>query len=292
MNDRERFAKQYRQEVEPIDIRKFREPSQRETARRRATRQEGPKRYMAPKGTMQRAKKRKKRPNTKIAALILAAAIGVGGISLINNYGENRPEPLNIIEMQENGVNPQSLGLSAETIELFEKYDEYFENFDPKNQYNLTDEQILSMIDEIREMHFSAVKEKMGDLVGEDPKNIKLSYKFDRNDGTKHSAISINEDNYTKREVYSNNRTWPFPTKNYIPEELSNIIWQLEDLEDLASDVKTDKITKVNAVKKLETLYEALEQVATGEFIKDEKGNISIMHDEGKQKVEQEKERE
>lgn len=291
MSNREEFASRYRQEVQPVNGQKSRQgrylPVQRE--QRMAQRRENgrqPVKYTATRGTAHQARKRKKRPNTRLAALILAAAIGVGGISLIN-HGSDKGEPVNIIEMQEDGINPQSLGLSAETIEQFEKYDEYFANFDEKDGRNLTDEQVISMINEIEEMHFSTVKEKMGDLVGADPKNIKMYYGFDQSDGNTHTSIIINEGT-SQKEAYSNDKVWPFPTKNNIPSELADVIQQLDDLSDLETDIKTDKITKINAIKELRKLYESLEQVATGEFVKDEKGNISIIHYEKEEQTKQE----
>lgn len=290
MDKRREFAEQYRENVQPIDIRKYQREDQVRQQNKRTAKQE-PSRYTAPKGTAHKAKKRKRKPNTKLAALILAAALGVGGISLINQHDVNQPQPVNMIEIQQDGVTSQSLGLSEATVELFEKYDEYFENFDKNNQYNLTDEQIISMINEIENMHFSTVKEKMGSLIGEEPKNIRMYYGVEKADGEDYTLIVINEDSYN-REVYSSHSTWPFPNKNHIPSKLSEIILQLEDLKKLESDVRADKITKVNAVKKLENLYETLERVATGDFVKDEKGNISIIQYEGKQETQQKEDKE
>lgn len=290
--DRREFAKQYRAEIEqPIDIRRYQQRRESQTRQTRGkTVRQAPTRYTALKGTMTRAKKRKRKPNTKLAALILSAAIGVGAIHAINTYDANQPQPVNMIEIQQEGINAQSLGLSAETVEKFEKYDEYFENFDPNDQYHLTDDQVIEMINEIYRMHFSVVEEKMGNLVGEDPNNIKMYYDVDRTDGP-YTSITINEGKYN-RESYTSLGNFLLPDKNHIPEELSDIIWQLEDLEGLVSAVRTDKITKVNAVKELEKLYQELEQVATGEFVKDEKGNISIIHYEDKQKEQAEEDKE
>lgn len=277
--DRREFAEQYRENVEPIDIRKYQQRKESRTRQTNRTKQPQT-RYTASKGTMSRAKKRKRRPNTKLAALILSAAIGVGTIGVINYHDANQPEPTNMIEVQQAGENAQSLGLNEDTVALFEKYDEYFENFDEDAQYHLTDEQVIEMISEIRGMHFSVVKEKTGNLIGEEPKNIKMHYKV--KGGREYATIIANEDSYNE-EFYSSENDWPFENKNHIPKELSDVIWQLDDLDDLDSNVRTDKITKVNAMKELEELYQSLEQVATGEFVKDEKGNISIIHYEDKQ---------
>lgn len=275
--DKREFLEKYRYEGKPIDITKYREEVMKQPMQRN---EERAKNYTAPKGTAKRAKSRKKKTNTRLAALILAGIIGIGGISLINNNKMNYEDLISISEMQQQGHNPQDLGLSQETIELFEKYDEYFENFDKHDA--LTEDQVVDMINEINQMHFFTVKEKIGSLVGANSQNIKMYYDFDKSDGAVHASVVINKDGYNG-ETYSSDNNWILPNKNTISSELVDIITQLENLDNLKYDVKKDKITKANAVKKLEKYYRELEQVATGEFIKDEKGNISIIHYESKQ---------
>lgn len=273
--DREEFVKQYRREVKPIDPNSFdtKAKQDRARARNKAIERE---RYSAKKGTMARAKKRKRKIKNRIATLILASAVGIGGLTVVGHLRGEKESP-NITQIaMENAVGADDLGISEETMEKFEKYDEFFSNFD-KNDI-LTDEMVLAMSNEIEGMNFSVVKEKMANLLNEDVNNITLHYSFEKSDGKFLTAIIVNEDNITKEQIFTGNKNLIMPDSNTIPKSVEDVITQLNDFENLNSDLKEDKITKVNAVKKLQKLYKNIADIASSEFIKDEKGNITLVH--------------
>lgn len=259
------------------------EPEQRPMKRRnpRNYDQRGNIVYLAPKGTAHKANtdKKKKKRSTRATAILLSLMIGIGGATAIAHTMDTKDVP-SIIQIQELGINPQNMGLSQETIEALKKYDEYFENFDSKSKYSLTDEKVISMIDEIEGLHFSVVKEKMADLRGVTAKDVKMYYRFEKGDGTYISSVVINEDKYSEKETYSDSPTaLPFGIgrTNHLPKSITEVITQLEDLKTLKSELKTDNISKVNAIKQLKKLYENMEKLATGQLIIDEKGNISVI---------------
>ena len=273
--DREEFVKQYRREVKPIDPNSFdtKAKQDRARARNKAIERE---RYSAKKGTMARAKKRKRKIKNRIAALILASAVGIGGLTVVGHLRGEKESP-NITQIaMENAVGADDLGISEETMEKFEKYDEFFSNFD-KNDI-LTDEMVLAMSNEIEGMNFSVVKEKMANLLNEDVNNITLHYSFEKNDGKFLTAIAVNEGKVGKEKIFTGNKNLIMPDSNTIPKSVEDVITQLNDFENLNSDLKEDKITKVNAVKKLQKLYKNIADIASSEFIKDEKGNITLVH--------------
>lgn len=271
MNEKE-FRERYKQNVRPINPGRYQESQQP-----RMYKAQEPIRYTASKGTASRAKKNRKNMKTRIAAMLLAATVGIGAISLANhNKVQNS---MSVAEMQQAGVSIESLGLEEETIAQFEKYDEYFAQFNQKQQYDLTDEQVLSMISEIRQMHFSVVKEKIGNMLGEKEENIKMYYNFDNSDGNKVAKIVVNED-VGDKITFKNDM---LSTSKKIPKELANTIWQLDSLDDISVKLKSDKLTKVNAIKEIKKIYESLEKIATGNFEIDKKQNISIDYDMNKQ---------
>lgn len=273
--DREEFVKQYRREVKPIDPNSLDTKAKQERARARNKAIER-ERYSAKKGTMARAKKRKRKIRNSIATLILASAVGIGGLTVVGHLRGEKESP-NITQIaMENGIGADALGISEDTMEKFEKYDEFFSNFD-KND-TLTDEMVLAMSDEIEEMNYAVVKEKMANLLNEDVENIKLHYSFEKNDGKFLTAIAVNEGNASKEQIFTGNKNLIMPDSNTIPKSVEDVITQLNDFENLNSDLKEDKITKVNAVKKLKKLYENIADIASSEFIKDEKGNITLVH--------------
>ena len=263
--EREEFTNQYKRKVVPI------EEGRRKLNEKKGIKQE---RYTAPKGTMNKAKARRKRRvvRTRIASLILASAIGVGGLTAVGHHLliENKDQQIQLTEMSS-----RNLHLNEETMNQLEKYAEYFENYDKNDP--LSDEDILKMVQDIENLNFDVIKEKMGNLLNEDKSNIKLYYKFEKADGKTYAAVTINDDDCINRQVFSNDRKLIFPNKNTIPREIENGIIQIEEYENIRNDLANDRISKVNSVKQLKKLYKNIENIASGELIKDEKGNITLV---------------
>ncbi len=208
-------------------------------------------------------------------SLILAAGIGLGGISVLGSFNKE-PEPT-ITQLQEMGVSEEELGLEQDTLATMEKYDEYFENFDPKSA-NLTDNDVIAMIEEIRLLNFNVIKDKVADLRGVERKDVKLHYSFDKSDGNYFAAVNINEDSYLDRESYNNDYGILFGLgkDDTIPKEVADLIVQTGGYSWIAEDLKSDHITKANAIKELEKLYRKISNVAVKEFTMDDKGNIEL----------------
>lgn len=238
---------------------------------------EFPERYTAPKGTARRAKERKKRNRLKlrIASLLLAAGIGLGGLSIVGRLN-NEPEP-NITQMQEMGVSRDELNLENDTLEMMEKYDEYFESFNPKTA-NLTDNDVIAMIEDIRMLNFNVIKDKMAELRGVTRDDVKLYYSFIKGDGEYHTSVRIHGGEYGKEEIYNNDYGILFGLgkEDTIPKEVSNLIVQLGRYDPIVSDLKADTVTKANAIKRLEKLYREISEIATKDFSMGDNGNIEL----------------
>lgn len=270
MNDE---AREFRREYE------VRRPIQqnRNNMRGRENIVQFPERYTAKKGTARRAKERKKktRLKLKVASLILAAGIGLGGITVTGSLNKE-PEPT-VTQMQEMGVSEENLGLEQDTLEMMERYDEYFADFNPKTA-NLTDNAVIEMIEDIRTLNFNVIKDKMADLRGVEREDVKLYYSFDKGDGNYYAIVKINEDQYGKREAYNNDYGVLFGLgkEDTIPREIVNLIVQTGSYESIVNDLKADHITKVNAIKELEKLYRKISDIAVKDFSMDDKGNIEL----------------
>lgn len=271
------------QRLSEEDMKRYQRQEQARTAQQH--------RYTAKKGTRAKAKPRL---TTRVGALALAAAIGIGGFSLANVLGKgSKEENATITHMQDENIDIQGLGLSENSIELFEKYDKLFENLESQN---LSKADVLSAIDEIDGLHFSVVKEKIGSLIGESPRNIRMYYSFEKADGTYYTKVVANEGKYGEEVVYT-----PMSLiektigkdENTIPREISDVIVQLPRLNALKANVEDDKLSAKNAAKDLREMYQNLEYVATSELVMDEKGNIGIIEyaDNEKQQEEQRDER-
>lgn len=233
-----------------------------------------PERYTAQKGTAYRAKQRRKnkRVRLKIASLILAAGIGLGGLTIARNLN-NEPQ-ISVTQLQQLGINESELNLENDTLQTMKTYDEYFENFNPST-ISLSDDDVITMINDIQTLNFNVIKDKMAELRGVERDDIKLYYNFDKSDGSYYTAVKIHEGEYGKEEVYNNNYGL-FGSENTIPKEVSELIVQTGKYEDIVNDLKSDHITKANAIKELEKLYRKISNLATKDFKLDDKGNIEL----------------
>ena len=141
------------------------------------------------------------------------------------------------------------------------------------------------MISEIEDLNFNVIKDKIASLRGVNRDDIKLSYSFEKGDGTYLTAITINEGEYGKEEVYTKPDLIDLNKENTIPKDVSNLIEQLDRYSNLKSDLKADDISKVKAIKRLEKLYGNISDIATKEFTMDEKGNIGLKEYDTKDKT-------
>lgn len=254
-------------------------PLQFQDNNKRKNRENNVKEYRAPKGTAKRHKLNKRKFTTRVAALIMSAAIGIGGISLASNMIKGDDSKIDTVKgAQEQGVSIKQLGMNQETIEKLDKYNEYFEEFDKNDQYNLSEQDVLKMVEEIRELHFSVVKEKLATVTHTEPQDIELGYSYEKNDGTYSvKAMVTNEDYIT--ETYRNNGLFGVSgDSKEMPDEMASTITQLEKVDLLKSEVMNDKISKVNAVKELKKIYSKLDSFAAGELVKDKEGNLSLAY--------------
>lgn len=273
--EREEFLNQYKRKVVPVvpieEDRRFNE--------KMGINQE---RYSAPKGTMSKAKARRRVVRTRIASLILSAAIGAGGLTAVGHRLVGDKDK----QIQSTEMSAMKLGMGEETLSQLEKYNEYFENLDKNTLFS--EEEVFKIIQEIENLNYDVIKEKMGYLLNEDKSDIELYYRFEKADGTTYTAITVNKDDPTKRKIFSNDRILALPDKNTIPKDIENGIKQIEEYDNIRNDLISDKISKVNSVRKLKKLYKNIENIASGELLRDEKGNITfVKFDTSKQRGEE-----
>lgn len=248
-------------------------------ARRSRPRSTAEHQYNAVRGSARRAKRaqdkakreakaRLQRVGAGVAALLLAAGIGMGGLAV---KGSLEADPkVTVTELQENGISASKLGLDNSTFESMQKYDEYFENFDPNN-LNLSENEILNMVDEIGQLNYDVMREKVANLYGVDASKVDYRVRDMGQDGPQY-AISVEKaDGETVN--YANDI---FPLDLKMPSNLELLAIHDDTCYRLKDELKEDKISKVNAVKTLKRYYRDASKVATSELSLDEKGNIEM----------------
>lgn len=248
-------------------------------ARRSRARNTAEHQYNVVRGSARRAKRaqdkakrearaRLQRLGAGVAALLLAAGIGMGGLAV---KGSLEADPkVTVTELQENGISASKLGLDNSTFELMKKYDGYFENFDANN-LNLSEAEILSMADEIGQLNYDVMREKVANLYGVDASKVDYRVRDMGQDGPQY-AISVEKaDGETVN--YANDI---FPLDLKMPSNLELLAIHDDTCYRLKDELKEDKISKVNAVKTLKRYYRDASKVATSELSLDEKGNIEM----------------
>lgn len=240
--------------------------------------------YYAPKGTTKRAmsSKKKRRVALRVGALILAAGIGIRGVGTAIESGisyvgslKDGGEKQSITQLQEKGVDLSKLGLERDTIEEMEIYDGYFANTD-FSDLNVTENDVLSILRGINAINENVIKDKMANIEGLDRTSIDFDTTFD---GKYYGQLIVKE-GLGSRHIYSGAAKMPLGIgqSNSLSDEISDsIVQSMQEYTNLAIDLREDRISKLNAVKKLKAMYEDVTKLATKQFVKDGKGNIEAI---------------
>lgn len=228
--------------------------------------------YTAPKGTKEKLKnnlsKGKKRLGAKVASIVLGITLGLGAVSgmALKAHSDNIPEHT-VTDLNNMGI---ELQLGEDTLDSMLEYDQYFKNYDAK-EANLSEAEILKIANDIRELNFNVIKDKSADVLGLKRGNIDLIYDdTDKDNAKMYSAIKAKHELYTVTQGMAVSQK----DEESISPDIGNLIMQIGDLDRTIQDVQDDRISKNNAVKKLNYYYNNITKLATKEFTIDEKGNI------------------
>lgn len=225
--------------------------------------------YTAPKGTKEKLKNNlSKRLGAKVASIVLGITLGLGAVSgmALKAHSDNIPEHT-VTDLNNMGI---ELQLGEDTLDSMLEYDQYFKNYDAK-EANLSESEILKMANDIRELNFNVIKDKSADVLGLKRGNIDLIYDdTDKDNAKMYSAIKAKHELYTVTQGMAVSQK----DEESISPDIGNLILQIGDLDRTIQDVQDDRISKNNAVKKLNYYYNNITKLATKEFTIDEKGNI------------------
>ena len=234
--------------------------------------------YRGPKLTKEKIKKIKSRRRLTvlgIGALLLSSMVGMTGLKVVGAL-EDRPIKNTITQMQEKGIDMSKLGLAEDTIQNMQVYDRYFESLDLENIYN-TDDEIIKVIEGIKEVSENVIKDKMVKLSGKDRDSISVRARNEElgsYGAVEFGEISIDIGTSKERRYIGVSNIIGIGQKDHIASDISDYILQLSDFDGLIVRLKDDRITKVNAIKELRNMYKDTCKMASKQFTMDEKGNI------------------
>ena len=246
--------------------------------------QESKKAYKTQKGTAKRmSSNRNKRMKLRVAALIMAAGLGIEGIG-ISYVGSIKSPDKTVTDLREEGMDLTKLGLSQQTIQQMEVYDRYFESIDLDN-LNITDDELLAILRGVEGVNEDIIKEKIAKLKGVDKLDVNLNVLFD--EGKYYGKVDIEND-----ESYFGNAIsfLGLGKKNSLSKEISDAIVDYSE-NTIGKDLISDDISKVNGVKKIRKLYENATKLAIKQFTIDKQGNIDAVEYEEKSQAKEGEER-
>lgn len=268
-------ARNYRESMEMNNWRKDDVKDEKFTGYNGLRKTSSEERYITRKGTARRIhSKNNKRMKLRVAALIMAAGLGIGGIG-ISYVGSIKSPDKTVTDLREEGMDLTKLGLSQQTIQQMEVYDRYFESIDLDN-LNVTDDQLLAILRGVEGVNEDIIKEKIAKLKGVDKLDVNLNVLFD--EGKYYGKVDIEND-----ESYFGNAIsfLGLGKKNSLSKEISDAIVAYSQ-NTIAEDLISDDISKVNGVKKIRKLYENATKLAIKQFTIDKQGNIDAVEYEEK----------
>ena len=208
-----------------------------------------------------------------------------GGVNKYNDSENN----ITITEVLNDGNDTNNLGLSSTTISTMKKYDKIFENFENGNYtYSDISEKIIKeMGNEIEELYFSVIKEKMSSVTGIDKDDFKLRPRDPSIDSP--TCINAYEDDTFNKKTWNERNIFDiFDNTNIIPDKLANAIEKIEEIKKLNSNLEEDIANGTISsyekyFKKLQKYYNYIEKIATCEIVIDENENITLIQYEKEQ---------
>lgn len=247
-----------------------------------------PEKYVVKQGSAKKAKmlaKRRKKLKLRIAAILLGAGIGLGSISAVGHAINNNKENLTTLAEKIGNEEIEGVGLRTDTEELLQKCEKQIKSLNEQEVMNLTDDMLIEIVGNVETLNFNTIKDKVANLKGLTRNDITLKYNFENGDGKYYATIKVGD------EMLSSGNALPFGIgeKNHIPKEIADLIIQIGDYEKLVTDLKTDKITKINAIKEINKLAEKVMGFAEKDLTIDNKGNIEVKEHEAEKDKEEER---
>ena len=211
----------------------------------------------------------------KIAVLVLAGALLIGGKILNDTQAyENRPITLGEA-LTQTGDRPEDLGIEYSDVEEFTKIKDAIEN---KDKY-ITDEEVKAMLPKIHKLGINALETKAAKALNLKDKN---SVRFDckyinlKGEGNKTQKTLTVSQNDGQQEYFTSTETFDLKFRNTIPTEMSDQIEDIKQIENIMGEIQNGNFNKNEVIKKEEKAVDNLGRFMAMKFKKDNNGNNII----------------
>ena len=222
--------------------------------------------------------KQKRILSKKTVSIVLAALLAVGVIG--RGIIKDPVDTTKISDLASQGVDPEDLGLSKESMDAFMEYNSFFE--EGKTQ-TPSKQEILEKEREIYELNLNTIKEKMSKVTGYRVSQMAVFYAFNQADGTETTTVAVYEDYYDSNnpgipiERYSNRDFLEPVNERTLPEEISKMILTLKELDELDKNIRNGKISEKNAFNTLQKAYSKIQTLGSKVLEKNEKGILEYV---------------
>lgn len=209
-----------------------------------------------------------------IAGVCAALFLFSAGISYAHNQSQNgAPNQTSTTMVEMAGVEAEELGLTPELVQKLKDYEAFFEYFDP-NQ-GISEEVVLAKIAEINQLKDEVLSQKLGSLFGVPYYEVEPGeLYFDIKSGDSGASIQVGKD------IHLGTPALPIFKRNDISKDITAYLQGFSKIDELASKVRDDRISKADAIKRLGNIYfEKIEIMANAEFSKDDHNNVKISYE-------------
>ena len=222
--------------------------------------------------------KQKRILSPKTVSIVLAALLAVGVIG--RGIIKDPVDTTKISELALQGVEPEDLGLSKESVDALIEYNSFYE--EGKNQ-TTSKQETLEKEREIYELNLNIIKEKMSKVTGYRIPQLAVFYAFNQADGTETTTVAVYKDHYDPNnpgipiERYSNRGFLEPVDERTLPEEISEMILTLKELDELDKDIRNGKVSEKNAFNTLQKAYSKIQTLGAKVLEKNEKGILEYV---------------
>lgn len=253
---REELSETYYRTKNDIDVPSFSSRDMRE------------KRYTAKKGTVNKAKNRRKL-NWK-GKLAIAAAVGtitVGAIYTTNDIKESQNPPITVEQALKSGKSLNDLGINESIKNKINEIQKKVQNKE------ITNSELIELAPQIEALQFEVIKGKLSDKLKVEYNNIKLKINEDPKNGIsgvtiKTKSNAIDEKIYRNKEFLSNGLT--------MSDDIVDFIYDIGDIQKLEKKIESKDIDRNKIINTYKDKIKNINEFATGEMSVDKEGNIEF----------------
>lgn len=221
-------------------------------------------RYTAPKGTLNKTKKRKINKKKLIIVLGATGLMAFGGLKAYDMYKETQKQnaPITLDQAIENGDSLKKLGIDEKIKTEIDGINKLLSSDEISNKA------LIDLASRINNLQFDTIKTKLANTLGVEETDISL-YTESADEGRTRESVYVKDgETYRNKEFLVNSNT--------ITSDIADYIKDIAEMQTLMGKIQNQNIDRSDILKKYKSAMETVNEFAAGKMDIDEKGNISM----------------